>query len=64
MYCCIAKKHISPKLKRYVFLLLLLLILLTIHWLTGVQVFAIGLLPLLVALSVRYLYLIYYIGRK
>ena len=64
LIAAIAKKHISPKLKRYIFLLLLLLILLTIHWLTGVQVFAIGLLPLLVALSGRYLYLIYYIGRK
>lgn len=58
----ISKKKVSPKLKRYALLLLLLLILLTIHWITGVQVFAIGLLPLLVALAVRYAYLMYYIS--
>ena len=60
----ISKRTISPKLKRYVLLLLLLLILLTIHWLTGVQAFAIGLLPLLIALGVRYIYLIYFIGKQ
>lgn len=60
----ISKRNISPKMKRYILLLVLLLVLLAIHWVTGVQVFAIGLLPLLIALSVRYLYLIYYIGRK
>ena len=60
----ITKKNIFHKLKRYVLLLVLLLVLLTIHWLTGVQVFAIGLLPLLVALAIRYLYLIYFLGRK
>lgn len=60
----IAKKYISPKVKRYTLLLVLLLVLLTIHWITGVQVFAIGLLPLLVALAVRYVYLMYFIGRK
>src|SRR5690606_4662249 len=60
----ISKRNISPKMKRYILLLVLLLVLLAIHWVTGVQVFAIGLLPLLIALSVRYLYLIYYIERK
>ena len=47
-------------LKRFVLLLVLLLALLTIHWITGVQVFGIGLAPLLIALALRYLYLIYY----
>lgn len=60
----ISKKSVSPKLKRYALLLLLLLILLTIHWITGVQVFAIGLLPLLVALMIRYVYLMYFIGKR
>lgn len=60
----ISKKSVSPKLKRYVFLLILLLVLLTIHWITGVQVFAIGLLPLLFALAVRYIYLFYFIGKE
>lgn len=60
----ITKENISPKMKRYALLLILLLVLLTIHWLTGVQVFAISLLPFLVALAVRYVYLIYFIGKK
>ncbi|MDC8000081.1 DUF4105 domain-containing protein [Aequorivita todarodis] len=60
----IAKKRVIPKLKRYVLLLILLLVLLAIHWLTGVQVFAIALLPLLLALAVRYVYLMYFIGKK
>jgi len=64
VFWAIAKKKVSPKFKRYALLLLLLLILLAIHWITGVQVFAIGLLPLLIALAVRYVYLIYFIGKK
>lgn len=60
----IAKKNISPKMKRYVSLLLLLLVLLAIHWITGVQAFSIGLLPLLIALAVRYVYLVYFIGKQ
>lgn len=64
MIIAIAKKNISLILKRYVFLLLLLLVLLTIHWISGVQVFAIGLLPLLISLAIRYLYLFSYLKTK
>lgn len=48
----------NPKtwLSRYVFFQMLLLVLLTIHWISGVQVFAMGLLPLLLALLIRHLY--------
>ena len=60
----ISKVNVSLKLKKYISFLLLLLTLLTIHWITGVQVFAIALLPLLIALAVRYVYLMYFIGRK
>lgn len=60
----ISKRQASKRLKRYSVLLLLLLVLLTIHWITGVQVFAIGLLPLLVALAVRYVYLVGFIGKQ
>ncbi len=60
----ISKRDISVKLNRYILLLILLLALLTIHWITGVQVFAIGLLPLLIALALRYVYLFYFLGRK
>ena len=56
----ISKK--SPKfwIGKYVFFQLLMLALLTIHWITGVQVFSYGLIPLLIALAVRYIYLIKY----
>lgn len=64
VFWAIARRNVAQTLKRYTLLLLLLLILLTIHWLTGVQVFAIALLPLLIALAVRYFYLISFIGRK
>lgn len=60
----VAKKDISPNMKRYFMLLLVLLSLLTLHWITGVQVFAIGLLPLLIALAIRYIFLVYYVGKK
>jgi hypothetical protein len=43
---------------RYLKFLVILLCLLTFHWIVGVQVFAIGLIPLLIALLVRYVYLI------
>lgn len=56
----IFKKHLKPWLKRYVFFMIVLQALLTIHWITGVQVFAIGLLPLLLALAIRYVFLIRY----
>lgn len=59
----ITKNNISPALKRFVFFLLLLLALLTVHWISGVQVFAITLLPLLIALAIRYAYLIYFFKR-
>lgn len=60
----VAKKDISPNMKRYFMLLLVLLSLLTLHWITGIQVFAIGLLPLLIALAIRYIFLVYYVGKK
>lgn len=45
---------------KYLKLLLILLCLLTLHWIIGIQVFAIGFIPLLLALFIRYLYLIKY----
>lgn len=60
----VSRKRISPALGKYTFLLLLLLTLLCIHWLSGVQVFAIGLVPLLIALAVRYFYLLQYFKRE
>ena len=56
----------TPKrwLQRYTFFLILLLVLLGFHWISGVQRFAIGLLPLLLGLAVRYIYLYRYLGNK
>lgn len=50
----------NPKqwFKKYLKLLLILMTLLTLHWIIGVQIFAIGLIPLLLALIIRYVYLI------
>jgi len=45
---------------KYVKLLIILFCLLTLHWLIGVQVFAITLLPIFIAFVIRYVYLIYY----
>ena len=41
---------------RYAFFLILLFSLLILHWITGVQVFAPALIPLFIALVVRYVY--------
>lgn len=43
---------------KYLKLLIILLCLLTLHWLIGVQVFAIALIPFLVTLLIRYLFLL------
>jgi len=45
---------------KYLKFLIILFCLLTLHWILGVQVFAFGLIPLLIALIIRYLYLIKY----
>ena len=49
---------------KYLKFLVILLCLLTLHWSIGVQVFALGLLPFLVALGIRYLFLIQYYKNK
>ena len=43
---------------KYIKLLIILLSLLVLHWTIGVQVFAIGLIPLLIALFIRYVFLV------
>lgn len=59
----IGRKKPKNVVKRYVFFLLILLALMTVHWITGVQVFAIGLIPLLVALAIRYLFILRYLKK-
>lgn len=54
------RSKISAWFLRYLKFLVILLCLLTLHWLIGVQIYAIGLIPLLVGLIIRYIYLIFY----
>ncbi|WP_372755896.1 DUF4105 domain-containing protein [Mariniflexile sp.] len=56
----VLRKKVNAWFIKYLKLLVILLCLLTLHWFMGVQVFAIGLIPLLIALLVRYLFLITY----
>ena len=53
----VVKKNPARWTRRFVLLLILMLVLLCIHWISGVQGFAIGFIPLFVALGVRYLFL-------
>ena len=60
----IAKKQTKRWLRKYIVFLLLLMGLLILHSITGVQRFAIGLIPLFVALVVRYFYLVKHLAPK
>ena len=60
----VVKRFPKQWLRKYVFFLVVLLGLLTVHWITGVQTFAPALLPLLVALAIRYIFLIGYLKRQ
>lgn len=59
----IAKKSPPVWIGKYVFFLILMLVLVSIHWITGVQVFTYGLLPLFIALFIRYLYVFQFIKK-
>ena len=50
--------------KSYLKFLVIMLCLMTLHWVIGVQVFAVGLIPLLIALLVRYVFLIQFFNQK
>jgi hypothetical protein len=52
----------QPKLwfSKYLKFLIIMLCLLVFHWLVGVQVFAVTLIPLLIALAVRYVFLVHH----
>lgn len=56
----VLKQKLPNWTNKYFKFLVILLCLLVFHWATGVQVFAIGLIPFLIALCVRYIYLIHY----
>lgn len=56
----ILKKKTNNWFVKYLKLLVIFFCLMTLHWLIGVQVFAIGLIPFFIALFIRYIYLIKY----
>tara|TARA_R110002049_G_scaffold3795_5_gene27631 strand:+ start:107608 stop:108780 length:1173 start_codon:yes stop_codon:yes gene_type:complete len=58
------KEKASAWFIKYLKFLVILLCLLTLHWMIGVQVFGIGLIPFLIALFIRYVYLIWFLGRR
>lgn len=58
------KQKTSTWFIKYLKFLVILLCLLTLHWIIGVQVFAIGLIPFLIALFIRYLFLIKYYSNR
>jgi hypothetical protein len=59
---------IKPKVKNwvksYMKFVVIMLCLMTLHWLIGVQTFALSLIPILIALVVRYTYLIRFLNQK
>ena len=59
IFCILVSKK-SPKkwLGRYLSFLIILLILMGVHWFTGVQVFAPALLPLVIAIGIRYIFVV------
>jgi hypothetical protein len=54
----ILKTRLTNRGIKYIVFLVILLALMLLHWITGVQSFAVGLIPLLIAICVRYLFLI------
>ncbi|MBN4070664.1 DUF4105 domain-containing protein [Olleya sp. AH-315-F22] len=58
------KKTVKIWFIKYLKFLVIMLCLLTLHWIIGVEIFAIGLIPILIAFFVRYLYLINYYQRN
>lgn len=59
----ISKKKPKKWVSRYVLFLIMMLILLFIHWVTGVQIYAKAWIPLFIALGVRYIYLLSYLKK-
>ena len=58
------KQQVKNWFKGYLKFLIIILCLLTLHWVIGIQVFAIGLIPLLIALMIRYVYLLKYYNQQ
>ena len=63
-FVAIGRKQPKNWLHRYVIFLILLLLLLVLHTLTGVQKFAIGFIPLFIAMGIRYVYLVSFLKKN
>ncbi len=50
--------------RSYLKFLIIMLCLMTLHWIIGVQIFAIGLIPFIIALALRYFYLLRFFKQK
>ncbi|MCP4483051.1 MAG: DUF4105 domain-containing protein [Flavobacteriaceae bacterium] len=60
----IAKRNPKYWLKKYIMFQILMILLLGIHWITGVQSYPLVLLPLLIALSIRYIFIFKFLNNK
>lgn len=58
------KKTVKQWFIKYLKFLIIMLCLLTLHWIIGVQVFTIGLIPLLIAIMIRYIFLVNYFSKS
>jgi len=60
----ISRKQPKNWIRRYLKFLVIMLCLLTLHWMVGIEQFALSLIPLLIAIMVRYIYLIYHFKKQ
>ena len=60
----ISKKKVSVRFIKYLKFLIILLCLLIFHWVLGVQKFSLVLIPLLFAILIRYIFLVYYFSKN
>ncbi|OUR93387.1 hypothetical protein A9Q87_05440 [Flavobacteriales bacterium 34_180_T64] len=60
----LTRKKVKSWVINYLKFLIIMLCLLTLHWLVGIQIYAIGLIPLLIALGIRYIFLVYFFKKS
>lgn len=58
------KDKVKNWVKGYLKFLIVMLCLMTLHWIIGVQVFAITLIPLLIAILIRYVFLVNFLAKR
>ena len=60
----ITKRNPKYWVKKYIMFQILMLLLMCIHWITGVQSYPVVLLPLLTALVIRYIFIFNFLNKK